>query len=116
MLFDDASASAQCLLQTRTHKRCIYTDGSCLRPRSKTLAHPGWGVSSGGTADAETDYGPLNAAVQTNYRAELRAMAQALARCKCMVVIYSDCNTIVKQINRYRADGIRITTGTAPQL
>ena len=58
----------------------------------------------------------MRAVVQTSYRAELRAMAQALARCKCIAFIYNDCNTIVKQINRYRSDGMRITTGTAPQL
>ena len=69
------------------HKLCIYTDGSCLRPRSKTLAHAGWGISFGGTADAATDYGALQAIVQTSYRAELRAVAQALARCKCTAII-----------------------------
>ena len=50
------------------------------------------------------------------YRAELRAMAQALAVCKVDACIFSDCKSVVNQIAKYRNDGIRNVEGPAPLI
>jgi ribonuclease HI len=81
----------------------IYTDGSCLEPRSET-ARAGWAVVYGSKHSDMCDYGPLNSAIQTSYRAELRAVAQAIVRCKVPFCIKSDCKSIVDQVNRYIRD------------
>ena len=63
-------------------RQCVYTDGSCMMPKHDYLAHAGWSVVYGNTKDAVSDCEPYRAAVQTSYRGELRALAQALARVK----------------------------------
>ena len=65
---------------TGTHRPCVYTDGSCLMPRHQYLTHAGWGVAYGNKDCNLNESGPLASPVQTSYRAELRGVAQAIAR------------------------------------
>ena len=58
---------------------CVYTDGSCKLPRHNPLAHAGWGPAVSSESNPYNQSGPLRDTVQTSYRAELRAIAQALA-------------------------------------
>ena len=64
-----------------TERMSIYTDGSCLDPRHRH-ARAGWAAIFGGKHEKLCTYGALKSTVQTSYRAELRAVAEAICRCK----------------------------------
>ena len=95
---------------------CTYTDGSCLLPRQRNLAHAGWGVSIGGPSSSLKKYGALASTVQNSYRAELRAVAHTLAVCKCPVIIFCDCLAVVQQLNQYIEQRVRPDRTAAPEL
>ena len=94
----------------------VYTDGSCLFPRHQTLAHAGWGVVYSTTHHDLNEHGPVLSIVQTSYRAEVRAVAQALARCKVDVLVCSDCRSVVNQLQQYIETRQRNATTAAPEL
>ena len=52
--------------------------------------------------------------VQTSYRAELRALAQVLARCRAPAAVFTDCNAIAKKAQRYQQRGHRDLDLAAP--
>ena len=93
----------------------IYTDGSCQPPRHPKLAHAGWGIAFSYKPEDCDQSGAVKGSVQTSYRGELRAIAQALAVVKCPVLICSDCKSIVDQLQRY-LDNKRIPSRTAAPL
>ena len=95
---------------------CFYTDGSCQFSRQPQLAHAGWGVVFASSGTKAKRSGPVIAQLQTSYRAELRAIAQVLAICKCPFLICTDCKTIVKQIEAYKSSKERSTDTPAPEL
>ena len=86
---------------------CVYTDGSCILPRHRKLAHAGWGVAFSLHAEEWGDCGPLKSGVQTSYRAEVRAIAHALARTKTPTLICSDCKAAVTTLQNYLRTGRR---------
>ena len=45
----------------------VYTDGSCLYPRHRKLAHAGWGVVYSCTDDSLNEHGPVLSIGQTSY-------------------------------------------------
>ena len=84
-----------------TQRVCIYIDGSCELARHPRLAHARWGVVYDAKIDSELNMANAVAGpVQTSYRAELRAMPQALASCKLNACIYSDCKAIATQVTQ----------------
>ena len=91
----------------------VYTDGSCQDPKGK-YARAGWGVCFGGDDPFLQDCGPLLSTVQTSYRAEVRAVAQAIARVKTAACIHSDCKSVVQQIHRYLGTGTRPSNLPSP--
>jgi len=94
----------------------VYTDGSCLYPRHRKLAHAGWGVVYSCTDDSLNEHGPVLSIVQTSYRAEVRAVLQVIARCKADVLICSDCKAVVDQVQNYILSGQRNVSTAAPEL
>ena len=95
---------------------CFYTDGSCQFSRQPQLAHAGWGVVYASSGDKTKRSGPVVAQLQTSYRAELRAIAEVLAICKCPLLICTDCKTIAKQIEAYQTTKERAVDTPAPEL
>jgi ribonuclease HI len=89
---------------------CVYTDGSCAMPRHTYLTHAGWGVAYGNAACTQNDSGLLASPVQTSYRAELRGVAQAIARVQCPAVFCVDCKSVVNQANKFMSTGVRDAT------
>ena len=87
----EAIKHAYVLTHEGQRRICIYTDGSCKLPRHNMLAHAGWGLAVSSENNPYNQSGPLRDTVQTSYRAELRAIAQALAICKCPCIIIPDC-------------------------
>ena len=89
---------------------CVYTDGSCAMPKHPYLTHAGWGVAYGNAACTQNDCGLLASPVQTSYRAELRGVAQAIARVQCPAVFCVDCKSVVNQANNFMSTGVRDAT------
>jgi len=78
-------------------------------PKHQSLAHAGWGVAYGNKDCTLNDFGPLESPVQTSYRAEVRAAAQAIARV-CPSGIFVDCQAVVTQANDFLRTGNRDAT------
>ena len=93
-----------------------YTDGSCLFPTDPYLAVGGWAVYFHEEC-ASNASAPLRTTVQNSYLAEVRAIAEALACAFHPLVIYSDCQSVVRQVNAFIADGRRAKDhDLAPEL
>ena len=63
----------------RVLARC-WTDGSCLQPAHPRLRRAGWAVVFGGVWEELSCAAPLAGPVQTGFRAELRAIVEAVER------------------------------------
>ena len=77
--------------------RKVYTDGSAIRPNSRTLARAGWGVFYGRNSTRNAAY-KLKGAIQNSYRAEVRAALHAVGGAKENTVIISDCKSVVNTL------------------
>ena len=83
-----------------------YTDGSCLYPTDPYLAIGGWALFFHNGC-MKNSSAPLRTPVQSSYAAELRAIAEAIVSATRPLIVYCDCQSIVKQLNRFLATGDR---------
>ena len=80
-----------------SYYRKIYTDGSTIRPNSRTLARARWGVFYGINPTRNAAY-KLKGVIQNSYRAEVRAALHAVGGAKEDIVIISDCKSVVNTL------------------
>ena len=94
----------------------VYTDGSAYFSGNEDVAFAGWGVAVWLSSDSDTGsqgvweeaFGPVKGTIQNSYRAELRAAVQALCGYKgADVMLYIDCQSVVRQIGDFCETGRR---------
>ena len=89
--------------QWEADRLVVYTDGSARNLAYPTLARAGWGVFVG-EGHPCTQRGRVETVSQTSYRAEVRALAQALDVTTAPVLLVSDCATAVRQLQQILDD------------
>ena len=119
-LVDPSTPVAPCGLAA-TDQVDLFVDGACTAPVEKQLRLAAWAVTAAGPPSQRLEHmvlagAPLAGIVQTAFRAELRAVLEALRIAlglRCRVRIWSDCLGVVRGV-RKRLSGHSGTTANVP--